>query len=83
MHTTTLNAKVVEVRIICLVLLSCFLQAITTLDSLPSYLYGAIEHVDTVCVVIFATEFFARWWSAGRLQLRYLARPLVCIDAVR
>ena len=46
-------------------------------------MYGAIDHVDTVFVYIFATEFFARWWSAGRLQLRYLARPLVAIDAVR
>jgi voltage-gated potassium channel len=35
-----------------------------------------------VFVYIFAIEFFLRWWSAGRFQLRYLSRPLVSIDAI-
>ena len=71
-----------EVRIIGLVLLSCFLQAINTLDDLPANVHLSIDAIDTVCVYIFAVEFFLRWWSAGRFQLRYLTKPLVSIDAV-
>ncbi len=71
-----------EVRIIGLVLLTCFLQAINTLDDLPANVHLGIDAIDTVCVYIFAVEFFLRWWSAGRFQLRYLTKPLVSIDAV-
>lgn len=73
---------VVEVQVIGLVFLSCFLQAINTLDDLPSTVHRGIDAVDTVCVYIFAVEFILRWWSAGRFQLRYLAKPLASIDAV-
>jgi len=78
-----LNRPVVEVRIIGIVLLSCFLQAIDTLAGLPDEVHRGIGVVDTVCVYVFAIEFFLRWWSAGRFQLRYLSKPLVSIDAVR
>ena len=78
-----LNRPVVEVRIIGIVLLSCFLQAIDTLAGLPYEVHRGIGVVDTVCVYVFAIEFFLRWWSAGRFQLRYLSKPLVSIDAVR
>ena len=71
-----------EVRIIGLVILSCFLQAINTLDDLPLGVHRGINAIDDVCVYIFAVEFFLRWWSAGRFQLRYLAKPLASIDAV-
>ena len=69
-------------QVIGLVFLSCFLQAINTLDDLPSTVHRGIDAVDTVCVYLFAVEFFLRWWSAGRFQLRYLAKPLASIDAV-
>ena len=76
-----LNRPVVEVRIIGLVFLSCLLGAIDTL-SLPSEIHRGIVLIDMVFVYIFAIEFFLRWWSAGRFQLRYLSRPLVSIDAI-
>ena len=85
LHLDYYNTKkntVVEVQVIGLVFLSCFLQAINTLDDLPSTVHRGIDAVDTVCVYIFAVEFILRWWSAGRFQLRYLAKPLASIDAV-
>jgi hypothetical protein len=78
-----LNCLVVEVRIIRIVLLSCLLQAINTLDSLPCEVHRWIGAINMVCVYVFVVEFFLRWWSAGRFQLRYLSKPLVLIDAVR
>jgi len=77
-----LSQPIVEVRIIGLVFLSCFLQAINTLDELPPGVHQSIDAIDGVCVYIFAVEFFLRWWSAGRFQLRYLTRPLASIDAI-
>ena len=62
---------------ILLVGVSCFLQAINTLDDLPPVVHRGINNVDDVFVFIFAVEFFLRWWSAGRFQFRYLAKPLV------
>ena len=77
-----LSQPIIEVRIIGLVLLSCFLQAINTLDNIPAEMHQGIDMVDTFFVYIFAIEFFLRWWSAGRFQLRYLAKPLAAIDSV-
>ena len=77
-----LSQPIVEVQIIGLVVFSCFLVAVYTLQELPSGLRQGISFVDTFCVYIFAVEFFLRWWSAGRFQLRYLAKPLVSIDAI-
>lgn len=77
-----LSQPIIEVRIIGLVLLSCFLQAINTLHNIPAEMHQGIDMVDTFFVYIFAIEFFLRWWSAGRFQLRYLAKPLAAIDAV-
>lgn len=77
-----LSQPVVEVRIIGLVLLSCFLQAFNTLENIPDEVHQGIDVVDTFFVYVFAIEFFLRWWSAGRFQLRYLAKPLVAIDSV-
>ena len=77
-----LNRPDVEVRVVGIVLLSCFLQAIDTLSGLPYVVHRSIDVIDTVCVYVFAIEFFLRWWSAGRFQLRYLSKPLVSIDAV-
>lgn len=71
-----------EVRVIGLVFFSCFLQAIDTLDNLPPGMHQGIDAIDDICIYIFAVEFFLRWWSAGRFQLRYLAKPLASIDAV-
>ena len=80
---TYLSQPIVEVQVIGLVFISCFLQAINTLDDLPIIIHDGIDVVDTVCVYIFAVEFILRWWSAGRFQLRYLAKPLASVDAVR
>jgi len=80
---TYLSQPIVEVQVITLVFISCFLQAINTLDDLPIIIHDGIDVVDTICVYIFAVEFILRWWSAGRFQLRYLAKPLASVDAVR
>jgi len=77
-----LSQPIIEVRIIGLVLLSCFLQAINTLENIPTEVHQGINVVDDFFVYVFAIEFFLRWWSAGRFQFRYLAKPLVSIDAV-
>ncbi|KAL7516082.1 hypothetical protein ACHAWX_001140 [Stephanocyclus meneghinianus] len=77
-----LSQPIIEVCFMGLVLFSCFLVAINTLDELPTELRRGINIVDTLCVYIFAVEFFLRWWSAGQFQLRYLTKPLVSIDAV-
>ena len=77
-----LSQPIVEVGIIGLVLLSSFLVAINTLEDLPDELRQGINIVDTLCVYVFAVEFFLRWWAAGQFQIRYLAKPLVSIDAI-
>ena len=77
-----LSQPVIEVRIIGLVLMSCLLQAINTVENIPAEVHQGINVVDTFFVYIFAIEFFLRWWSAGRFQFRYLTKPLVSIDAV-
>ncbi|KAL7546472.1 hypothetical protein ACHAWF_009807 [Thalassiosira exigua] len=77
-----LSQPIVEVRIIGLVFLSCFLQAIDTLEHLPPTVHSSIVAVDTFCVYVFAVEFFLRWWSAGRFQWRYLTKPLAAVDAI-
>jgi len=77
-----LSQPIVEVQVIGLVFLSCFLQAINTLDDLPSGVHRSIDAIDDICVFIFAVEFFLRWWSAGRFQLKYLGKPLAAIDAI-
>jgi voltage-gated potassium channel len=77
-----LSQPIVEVGVVGLVLLSCFLVAINTLDDIPNELRQTIEVVDTLCVYVFAVEFFLRWWSAGQFKLRYLTRPLAAIDAI-
>lgn len=77
-----LSQPIIEVRIIGLVLLSCFLQAVNTLENIPAEVHQGINVVDDFFVYIFAIEFFLRWWSAGRFQFRYLTKPLVSIDAV-
>jgi len=77
-----LSQPIVEVRIIGLVFVSCFLQAINTLDDAPPIVHRGINAIDDVFVYIFAVEFFLRWWSAGRFQFRYLAKPLASVDAV-
>merc|ERR1719223_1129489 len=77
-----LSQPIVEVGIIVLVILSCFLEAINTIDDLPGAIHHGIDAVDRFCVYVFAVEFFLRWWSAGRFKLRYLARPLAAIDSI-
>lgn len=77
-----LAQPVIEVRIIGMVLFSCFLQAVNTLENIPAEIHQGINVVDDFFVYIFAIEFILRWWCAGRFQFRYLTKPLVSIDAV-
>lgn len=77
-----LSQPKVEIAVVGLVLFSCFLVAINTLENIPTELREIIHVIDTFCVYIFAVEFFLRWWSAGQFQLRYLTRPLAAVDAI-
>jgi hypothetical protein len=78
-----LNHPVVEVPIIWIMLLLCFLQGINTLDSLPGEVHWWIGVINMVSVYIFVVKFFHRWWSTRRFQLRYLSKPLILINMVR
>jgi Ion transport protein len=64
------------------VLLSSLLVALSTLKDLPidvdHYISTALWMLD----LIFAADFFARWYAAGQFRWRYLTKPLAIIDLV-
>jgi voltage-gated potassium channel Kch len=76
----TLNLPVVEVTAASAVLLSTFLVALSTLDDLPVETFAAIEDAVVGLNVLFAVDFFLRWYAAGRFKLIYLTKPLAIID---
>jgi voltage-gated potassium channel len=74
-----LNLPIVEVAAASAVLLSTFLVALSTLD-LPIETYAAIENAVIGLNVLFAVDFFLRWYAAGQFKLIYLTKPLAIID---
>lgn len=76
----TLNRPLVEVAAASAVLLSTFLVALSTLDNLPIETYVAIEDAVIGLNVLFAVDFFLRWYAAGQFKLLYLTKPLAIID---
>mmetsp|Transcript_7066 Transcript_7066/g.10345 ORF Transcript_7066/g.10345 Transcript_7066/m.10345 type:complete len:450 (+) Transcript_7066:29-1378(+) len=75
-----LSRPTTEVQSASLILLTCALTAINTLQ-LPPFIPPIIDEAEVLISYIFAIDFFLRWWAAGQFRFRYLLRPLVLIDA--
>jgi hypothetical protein len=75
-----LNLPIVEVAAASAVLLSTFLVALYTLNDLPPEAYVAIQDGVVGLNIIFAFDFFVRWYAAGQFKVKYLTKPLVVID---
>ena len=77
-----LNLPIVEVLAAMAVLLSSFLVAVSTLNDLPPETYTVIGEAIFLLNIIFALDFFVRWYAAGQFKLIYLTKPLVVIDII-
>ena len=67
-----------EVFVAALVILSIATFAIETLPAERQY-FGALDVFEDATAVLFAIEYFARWWSRS-LRPSYLLKPLMVID---
>lgn len=72
----------VEVAAALAVLLSSFLVALSTLSDLPPDVQYTISATLLLLDLIFAADFFIRWYAAGQFKPRYLTKPLALIDIV-
>jgi hypothetical protein len=77
-----LSKPAVEVVGFALVLLSTVLVALDTLQDLPSVFYTTIDEGLLLIDLIFALDFFLRWYAAGQFKAIYLTKPLVVLDIV-
>lgn len=77
-----LNEPLVEVLAASAVLLSSFLVALSTLNDLPPEAYVFISDILRDLDIIFAVDFFVRWYAAGLFKVKYLAKPQQLIDIV-
>ena len=84
-----LSSSRVEVFSALTVFLTTFLVAINTLESLPTIplpngsqldIHVGIENSLAAINLLFASDFFLRWYAAGNFKLRYLKTPLVLLD---
>jgi len=71
----------VEVQMAILVLLSCFVAALGTLQNLPTALSDGIIFVENIYSVIFSFEYFVRWYLSG-FSAKHFFQPLVIIDLI-
>jgi voltage-gated potassium channel Kch len=78
---SVLNLPIVEVAAASAVLLSTFLVALNTLDLSPEA-FVAIQDGIIALNLIFAFDFFIRWYAAGQFKLIYLTKPLVIVDII-
>ena len=78
----TLNNPKVEVVGFALVLLSSLLVALDTLKDLPPLFYTTVDDGLLFINLIFALDFFVRWYAAGQFKPIYLTKPLVVLDIV-
>jgi hypothetical protein len=72
----------VEVLAAAAVLLSSLLVALSTLNDLSFQAQTAISAALYTLDIIFALDFFVRWYSAGQFKFIYLTKPLALIDIV-
>lgn len=91
-----LNRPSVEVLSALAVLLSSFLVALDTLETLPSLSilsdqFGLPVLSDPHLLIydvlqlinsVFFVDFFVRWYAAGNFKARYLTKPLVTLDII-
>ena len=77
-----LNMPIVEVISAMSVLLSSFLVALDTLQDLPPAAYLAIDDALLILNLLFALDFFVRWYAAGQFKAIYLTKPLAVLDIV-
>ena len=75
-----LNEPIIEVAASAAVLLSTFLVALNTLNNLSPEAYSAINETLFGLNIIFALDFFVRWYAAGQFKLKYLTKPLALVD---
>ncbi|KAG7349974.1 ion transport 2 domain containing protein [Nitzschia inconspicua] len=72
----------VEVASAGAVLLSSLLVALSTLNDLSPDVEYAISSALLMLDLIFAADFFVRWYAAGQFKPLYLTKPLAVIDIV-
>lgn len=77
-----LTQPVVEVFSMLAVFLSTLIVALSTLDDLPPYSYALMNDTLLVIDLLFAIDFFLRWYAAGQFKAIYLTKPLVVLDIV-
>ena len=77
-----LKEPMIEVVDTLMVLLSSFLVAVSTLNSIDLTTLAQIIRTENFIGCIFAVEFFVRWYSSFRWKgvLQYLTQPLVLVD---
>lgn len=75
-----LNLPQVEVFSVLAVLLSSLLVTLYTLQDLPAQAYEGIDNAILTLNIIFAFDFFIRWYAAGQFKAIYLTKPLVVLD---
>mmetsp|Transcript_13464 Transcript_13464/g.19302 ORF Transcript_13464/g.19302 Transcript_13464/m.19302 type:complete len:422 (+) Transcript_13464:71-1336(+) len=76
-----LRSPKVEVLLAVLVLLSCFVAALGTLQNLPPAFLDGLTFVENVYSGIFAVEYFGRWYLNG-FSAKHFFKPLVMIDLI-
>eukprot|EP00977_Amphora_coffeiformis_P026978 scaffold32070_cov203-Amphora_coffeaeformis.AAC.1 len=70
----------VEVVSALAVLLSVLLVALGTLDNLDPLTEECIYNASLALNIMFALDFFVRWYAAGQFKVIYLTKPLAVID---
>eukprot|EP00566_Odontella_aurita_P012110 CAMPEP_0113544230 /NCGR_PEP_ID=MMETSP0015_2-20120614/10595_1 /TAXON_ID=2838 /ORGANISM="Odontella" /LENGTH=487 /DNA_ID=CAMNT_0000444471 /DNA_START=291 /DNA_END=1754 /DNA_ORIENTATION=- /assembly_acc=CAM_ASM_000160 len=79
---STLNLPIVEVFSALAVLLSSLLVALGTLNDLPPEFVVVIKDALVTLDIMFAVDFFVRWYAAGQFKAIYLTKPFIVIDLV-
>lgn len=79
-----LKEPAIEVTSVVLVILSSFLVALSTVNTMDLQTIATIIRAENVIASIFAVEFLARWYSQFTWKgiVEYLLQPLVIIDLV-
>lgn len=77
-----LQSPAVEIASAMAVLLSVVLVALGTLDDLDPATEVFLNDSLLVINILFALDFFVRWYAAGQFKAKYLVKPLVIVDIV-
>jgi len=77
----TLAEPIAEVTICASVLVSSALVAVSTLESMTPYM-STIRVTENFIGIIFAAEFFGRWFSSSKETGRHILNPQFALDVV-